>query len=196
MLNEIVAGIGGLTGLILIASGTISILSFFERIASVLEKDEIAEWLKFISLFGLLFGVLSLIVTALNFIGPHLDPPVNGRQTTWEFLLTGLLLGLMLTLKPIKDMKWASLVSLSCGIGVSIFIWWIFPSAPSLLLITAGIITLLVLYLALKFVEDFYLLISSIVTSPPLTVGLGSLALIEGILFLFDTSIMTIFGFS
>lgn len=194
MVNLIVAGFGSLTWLILILSGIISILAFIERVASVLEKEELAEWLKFISLFGFIFGISSLIVTAFNFIGPHLNPPISGRQTTWEFLLTGLAMGLTLTLKPIKDMKWASLLSLSAGIGISILIWIVFPSAPGLLLVGLGVATLFILYLALKFIEDFYLLLSSILTSPPLTVGLGAFSLVEGLLLFFNTSILTVFG--
>lgn len=191
--NALVSSFSDLTWLILIASGIISILAFIERLATVLEKEELAEWLKFISIFGFIFGIASLIVTAFNFIGPHLDPPVTSIQTTWEILLTGLALGLTLTLKPIKNMKWASLVSLSAGIGVSLLIWITIPSAPAPILIGLGVLTLLILYLALKFIEDFYLLISSIVTSPPLTVGLGIIGLVEGLLLMANTSIITIF---
>ena len=189
-MNEIVSSFSSITWFILIASGILSILSFGERLASVLEKENFTEWLKFASIFGFIFGVFSLIVTAFNLIGPHLTPAITGGQTEWDVLLIGLAIGAALALKPIKDMKWASLVSLSGGIGIMILIWMMFPSAPSTLLIIAGVISLLLLYLALKFIEDFYLLISSVVTSPPISVGLGVLALLEGVLLLFNSSIL------
>jgi len=191
-MDTIVAIASNFTWLILIIAGIISILSFGERVATIMEKEDIKEWLKFASMFGFVFGVLALIVTAFNLIGPHLKEPVAGNQTQWDAVLISLAIGAALALKPIKDMKWASLVSLCGGIGVMILIWLIFPAAPSFLLIGAGLITLLLLFLALKFIEDFYLLISSIVTSPPITVGLGLLSLLEGVLLLFGSSFLAI----
>lgn len=191
-MDPIVSFVSNLTWLILIISGIISILSFGEKIASVMEKENIAEWLKFLSYFGFLFGILSLIVTAFNLIGPHLTPAVTGPQTQWDAVLIGLAIGAALALKPIKDMKWASLVSLSGGIVVMILIWFIWNTAPSFVLIIAGVGTLLILFLALKFIEDFYLMISSIVTSPPISVGLGLIAILEGLLLLFNISFLAI----
>lgn len=189
---SIVATVSGFTWLILIVSGIISLLSFGEKVASVMERDDLKEWFKFGSMFGFIFGILSLIVTAFNLIGPHFND-VSGYQTQWDAVVIGLALGGALALKPIKDMKWASLGGLIGGIVVMILIWLIFPKTPDMLLIGAGVITLFVIFLALKFVEDFYLLIASLVTSPPLTVGLGVLGIVEGLLLLFNTSILNIF---
>ena len=191
-MDPIVYFVSSLTWLILIISGIISILSFGEKIASVMEKENIAEWLKFLSYFGFVFGILALMATAFNLIGPHLKPPVSGDQTQWDSVLIGLAIGAALVLKPIKNMKWASLASLIGGILVMMLIWFVWHSAPSFVLIIAGVLTLLILFLALKFIEDFYLLISSIVTSPPISVGLGLIAIIEGILLLFNHSFLAI----
>lgn len=191
-MDALVSFVSNLTWLIFIGAGVISVLSFGEKLASFAEKDELAEWLKFISYFGFVFGVASLIVTAFNFIGPHLKSSVGGPQTHWDALLIGLAIGVALALKPIKNMKWASLASLVGGVAVMIIIWFYWHAAPSALLIVAGIVTLLLLFLALKFVEDFYLLISNIVTFPPVSVGLGAIAILEGILLLFNTSILVI----
>ena len=194
-MDFIVSFFTGITPLVLIGDGIISILSFGEKIASVMERESLSEWLKFISYFGFVFGILSLIVTAFNFISPYLgNNAVAGSQTHWDILVIGLAIGAALALKPIKDMKWASIISLAGGIAVMIIIWLIWSSAPSSVLIVAGIVTLLVLYLAFKFIEDFYLLISSIVTSPPVSVGLGILAVLEGVLLVFHTSILLFFG--
>lgn len=194
MVDPIVSFVTSLTPLVLIGAGIISILSFGEKIASVMERDDLSEWLKFISYFGFVFGILSLIVTAFNFISPYLSQAITGSQTHWDVLVIGLAIGAALALKPIKDMKWASIIALSGGIAVMILIWIFWRSAPSVVLIGAGIVTLLVLFLAFKFIEDFYLLISSIVTSPPVSVGLGILAVLEGVLLLFHTSILILFG--
>ena len=193
-MDVIVSTVSNLTWLVFIVSGIISMLSFGERLASVLEKENVKEWLKFGSMFGFVFGVLSLIVTAFNLIGPHLKDAVTGPQTQWDAVLIGLALGAALALKPIKDMKWASLVSLAGGILVMILIWLVYPNAlnHSWILIVAGVVTLFILFMATKFIEDFYLLISSIVTSPPISVGLGILGIVEGLLLLFNTSILNI----
>ena len=191
-MDALVSFVSNLTFLIFIGSGIISVLSFGEKVASVMEKEDVAEWLKFISYFGFVFGILTLIATAFNLIGPHLKSAVTGPQTHWDALLIGLAIGAALALKPIKNMKWASLASLTGGIAVMILIWIAWPAAPNALLIVAGIVTLLLLFLALKFVEDFYLLISSIVTAPPISVGLGLLAIIEGILLFFHSSLLAI----
>jgi hypothetical protein len=191
-MDFIVSTVSGFSWLIFIFAGIISILSFGEKVASVMEKEEIVEWLKFASMFGFVFGILALIASAFNLIGPHLKEPVVGNQTNWDSVVIGLAIGSALALKPIKDLKWASLVSLSGGIGVMILIWILYPSSPSFLLIGSGLVALLILFLALKFIEDFYLLISSIVTSPPVSVGLGSIALIEGLLLLFNSSLLAI----
>lgn len=191
-MDIIVTTASNLTWLVLIVSGIISIFSFGEKMASIMEKEDVAEWLKFGSYFGFVFGILSLIVSAFNLIGPHLADKVVGVQTQWDAVVIGLAIGAALALKPIKDMKWASLASLAGGIVVMILIWMVWSSAPSAVLIAAGVITLFILFLALKFVEDFYLLVSSLVTSPPISVGLGLIAILEGLLLLFNTSFLDI----
>lgn len=191
-MDFIVSTASSFTWLVLIVSGIISIFSFGEKMANIMEKEDVAEWLKFGSYFGFVFGILSLIVTAFNLIGPHLSDAVTGFQTQWDAVVIGLAIGAALALKPIKDMKWASLGSLAGGIVVMILIWMVWSSVPSPVLIAAGVITLLILFMALKFVEDFYLLVSSIVTSPPISVGLGLIAILEGLLLLFGSSFLEI----
>ncbi|MHA2365068.1 MAG: hypothetical protein ACXAC7_14010 [Candidatus Hodarchaeales archaeon] len=180
------------TWLIFIIAGIISSLSFASRVAEVFENESLAEWLKFIAYSGFVIGVVILAVTAANFIGPHVTPRVTGKQTGWDVLVLGLVTGLALSLKPIKDMKWAALVTVGVGVGIMILIWMFVPSGPSYPLIAVVLIICFIVYIAFKFIEDFYLLISDILTLPPVAVGLGVLCIIEGILLLLDNSLLSV----
>lgn len=180
------------TWLIFIIAGIISTLSFLARIADVFEKEAISEWLNFIAYSGFVLGVLILATTAANFIGPHIVPPITKNQTGWDILVLGLVTGFALSLKPIKDMKWAALITLGVGGLIMILFWLFVPSAPSTLLIILIILLMLIIYMALKFIEDFYTILSSVLTSPPIAVGLGVLCIIEGILLILNSSLLEI----
>lgn len=193
LLVDLVSFLSEASWLVFILAGVVSTLTFFERVATLLEKEEMAEWLKFLAYFGFGFGILMLVVTAANFIGPYITPPTDGPQVGWDVLLLGLVTGAALALKPIKDMRWASLIALTAGALLMVAIWFfVGPSGVAWPLIAVVIVLMFILYLALKFVEDLYTLISAVLTSPPVAVGLGVVCIVEGFLLLFGTSFLSL----
>ena len=189
---DIVNLLSATSWLIFIIAGVISTLSFLSRIADVFEYETISEWMNFIAYSGFVVGVVILAVTAANLIGPHLNPAIIGHQTQWDTTVLGLITGFALSLKPIKDMKWAALITLGVG-GIIMILFWVFvPSPPGGVLIAIIVILMLIVYIALKFIEDFYILLSSVLTSPPVAIGLGVLCVLEGILLFFGSSLLTL----
>jgi hypothetical protein len=194
MLTDILASFSSFTWIIFVVGGIFSSLWFLERLAGIY-SEELREWLKFIAYFGFVIGVLVLIVTAINLIGPYLSTPISGKQIGWDVTVVGFILGATLCLRPIKDMKWAALISLAVGCIAMITVWVLFPSqvGPTLIGLILGF--MFVFYMSVKFVEDIYATLGKILTSPPVAVGIGILAIIQGLLLLFGSSIITLISF-
>ena len=91
-------------------------------------------------------------------------------------------LGIMLISRPLKNLRWASLISLGVGILVAAYLRVAFPGLLSNL--ELGIIFLvitLILYTLLRFVEDILETIGSILAFPPIAVILGLVSIYFGI---------------
>jgi len=182
------------TWVFFVLGGIFSMLWFVERLSTVF-SEEMKEWIKFIAYFGFPVGIVILGVTAINLIAPYLIPPETGVQTGWDVTILGFVLGATVCLRPIKDFKWAALFSLGAGCLSMIFIWLIFaPTSVSPALIGIVLGFMFVTYVSLKFIEDLWVLLGNVLTSPPIAIGLGGLAIVQGILLLFATSLKALFG--
>src|SRR5207245_8105330 len=91
-------------------------------------------------------------------------------------------LGLMLISRPLKNLRWASLISLGVGILVVAYLRVALPGLLNNL--ELGIIFLvitLILYTLLRFVEDILETIGSILAFPPIAVIIGLVSIYFGI---------------
>lgn len=195
MITNILTFVSSLTFLILIVGGIFSSLYFLERISAVF-SEELQEWVKFVAYFGFVIGILVLINAASNLVIPHLNSQdiSFGKEVGWDVTIIGLVLGVTLCLRPIKDYRWAAIITLTLGCALMILIWLLAPSSVDLILIGVVIGFLFVFYMSLKFVEDIYSLLGDLLTAPPVAVGIGIVAIIEGILLFFGSSLITLIG--
>ena len=195
MITNVLMLISSLSFLFLIVGGIFSSLYFIERISGVFSED-LQEWVKYIAYFGFAIGILVLINAASNLVLPHLDSETvsTGKEVGWDVTILGFILGVTLCLRPIKDYRWAAIITLTIGVLSMILIWLLAPSSVNEILIIAMLAFLFVFYMSLKFIEDIYSLLGDILTSPPLALGIGVLAIIEGILLFFGSSFLGILG--
>lgn len=196
MITDVLQIVSSWTFLILIVGGIFSSLYFLERISAVF-SEELQEWVKYVAYFGFIVGIIVLINTASNLVLPHLnDVTITdlGKQVGWDVTILGFVLGITLCLRPIKDYRWAAIITLTMGCALMILIWLLAPSSVDQVLIILVIGFLFVFYMSLKFIEDIYSLLGDILTAPPIAVGIGIIAIVEGILLLFNSSLITLIG--
>ena len=188
---ELLRNISLLTSIVLIVGGIFSCLWFLERVASVYNKN-LQEWIKFIAYGGFIVGIIVLFVIAIDLVAPYFSE--TGKQTGWDIIIIGLVLGVSICLRPIKDMKWAALISLVIGVISMILIWFIVPSdvAPYLIGLALGL--MFVFYMSLKFEEDIYSFICIVLSVHSLVLGILFLAFLDGALLLFGTSLKALVG--
>ena len=98
------------------------------------------------------------------------------------------ILGIVLILRPIKDFRFGAFISLAIGLlGAGLLV---FLGAESVqLLSVVFIILFFVIYAIIKIFEDLYLIIAEILSSPLVSVSVGILCIIQGILQIFSLSI-------
>jgi hypothetical protein len=95
-----------------------------------------------------------------------------------------IVLGILLVSRPIKNIRWASLISLAVGLLVPYFLQELFPSLSTTVLLIVFLIAALAIYTLLKFVEDIFKLVSSILAFTPIAVAIGLVNIYFGILLL------------
>jgi hypothetical protein len=81
--------------------------------------------------------------------------------------------------------RWASIISLALGVLISYFLRTLLPSllASSTALVIVFLIATLAIYTLLRFVEDIFNVIGSILAFPPIAIAIGLVNIYFGILF-------------
>ena len=129
---------------------------------------------------GFLMGILALVLVYLLFTSGHYDPFTLGILVV---------AGLMLFLRPIKNVRWAALVALAVGLLASYYASSTYQVSTTVLIIIFVAATLL-LYLLFKFAEDLLGAIGSILSFPPIAVIIGVACIVQAILILMGISLM------
>jgi hypothetical protein len=172
-------------GIILIIGGLCACSPLFKRVSKTLER--------FLAIIGLLVGIVVLIVAvdyglALNFLSSviQIPAPADLSSTTYlkYFLPAMIILGILLVSRPIKNIRWASLISLAVGLLVPYFLRILFPSLSTTVLVIVFLIAAVAIYTLLKFVEDIFKLISSILAFTPIALAIGLINIYFGVLLL------------
>jgi len=128
---------------------------------------------------GFLIGILALVLVYLLFSSGRYDPFTLGILVV---------AGLMLFLRPIKNIRWAALVALVVGILASYYAYDAFQVSTVVLIIVFVAATLL-LYLLFKFAEDLLGIIGGILSFPPVAIIIGILCVTQAILILIGMSL-------
>ncbi|MGB9023619.1 MAG: hypothetical protein WCC94_09320 [Candidatus Bathyarchaeia archaeon] len=129
---------------------------------------------------GFLMGILALVLVYLLFTSGHYDPFTLGILVV---------AGLMLFLRPIKNIRWAALVALAVGLLVSYYANSAYHVSTTVLIIIFVASTLL-LYLLFKLAEDLLGAIGSILSFAPIAVIIGVACIVQAILILMGISLM------
>jgi len=147
---------------------------------------EPVSWLiKLTSLFGFFVGILLLVTAAAAW---SLEAPQVDTGTRYLLIVTGL----ALFLKPLKDIPWAALIGLVVGglcVG-SVYFFYPLPETVNgissiWIYLAIFFIPALFVYVILKFVEDVLRLIGTILASKPVSIVLGLMCIVQGILLQF-----------
>jgi hypothetical protein len=96
-----------------------------------------------------------------------------------------IVLGVLLVSRPIRNVRWASIISLALGLLISYFLRTLLPSlfTSSTVLVIVFLIATLAIYTLLRFIEDIFNLIGSILAFPPIAIAIGLVNIYFGILF-------------
>lgn len=128
---------------------------------------------------GFFIGILALVLVYEIFSSGHYDVFTLG--------ILGVA-GLMLFLRPVRNLRWAALVALAVGLLVSYYAYNAFHVTTTVLIIVFVAATLL-LYLLFKFAEDLIGIIGGILSFPPIAVIIGIICIVQAILMLMGTSL-------
>ena len=129
---------------------------------------------------GFLVGILALLLAYLIFSKGSYD-------LATLVILT--IAGLMLFLRPVRNLRWAALVAFLVGLFTSYYAYSTFTLTTTALIVIFVAVTLL-LYLLFKFAEDLLGIVGGILSFPPIAVIIGTICVVQAILILIGTSLI------
>lgn len=177
---------------VLIFGGIVASSWLLEKLAKpapVVGKP-VSGMVKILSVFGFFMGIL-MLVTAVGVWSTH----------AWDAGTRYLLIaaGLALFLRPLKDIPWAALVGLIIGGACVCLVYFLLPLPETVLGISSTwvylaifLIPALLAYMVTKFIEDVFKLVGTILSSRPVSITLGLICIVQGILLLLDNSLFLI----
>lgn len=177
--------------IVLIIGGLLAASWLVARVAGVSSED-MSSTVEKLAMIGFVVGIIAMITVGA---GIYLSSHGITGETPFDMVTIVCLglLGLVLILRPIKDLRVGAFLSLAIGLLGAGFLVFFGTDSVKLL---AGVFLLLffVIYGAIKLVEDLYLLIAETLSSPLISVGIGIVCVLQGLLELFGLSILVIFG--
>jgi hypothetical protein len=171
-------------GILLIAGGLCACAPLFKRVSQSLGRA--------LSVLGFLAGVVVLIVAfdyalGFNFLSGEISGALAATSSPYlkYFLPAMILLGILLISRPIRNVRWASLLSLALGLLIAYFLRTLLPSlfTSTTVLVVVFLIATLAIYVLLRFVEDIFEFIGSVLAFPPIAIAIGLVNIYFGILF-------------
>ena len=91
-------------------------------------------------------------------------------------------LGILLFSRPLRNVRWASLMALGVGILVAAYLHTAFSVSSTTILGVVFIITILIVYTLLRFVEDILEFIGTVLAFPPVAIAVGLVSIYFGII--------------
>jgi len=166
-------------GILLIAGGLCACAPLFKRLSHSLERA--------LSVVGFLVGIVVLVVAVdyalgFNFLSGAISDALATTSSPYlrYFLPAMILLGILLISRPIRNVRWASIISLALGLLIAYFLRTILPSlfTSSTVLVIVFLIATLAIYTLLRFV-----FIGAVLAFPPIAIAIGLVNIFFGILF-------------
>ena len=179
---------------LLIIGGCVAASWLLIRLVSVTDSENISSITNKIALLGFPIGIISLVLLGGAFYLDSIQQINLPQSFDFATLICLLILGLVLILRPIKDFRFGTIISLALGLlGAAIIV---FLGANEVKII-AGVFILifLLIYGSIRLIEDLYLLIAEILANPIISVSVGVICIIQGILEVFGTSLAVLFQF-
>jgi len=139
-----------------------------------------------------LVGIVVLVVAVdyalgFNFLSGAISDALATTSSPYlrYFLPAMILLGILLISRPIRNVRWASIISLALGLLIAYFLRTILPSlfTSSTVLVIVFLIATLAIYTLLRFVEDLFDFIGAVLAFPPIAIAIGLVNIFFGILF-------------
>ncbi len=171
-------------GYLLIAGGVCGCAPLFKWVSHALSR--------LFSVIGFFVGIVCVIVAAevalgFSFLTSIISVPstvaldIAGLYLTY-FLPVMVVVGILLVSRPIRNIRWASLIGLGVGLLASAYLKTLVPSISTTILAVVFIIATLAIYTLLRFVEDLFEFIGTVLAFPPVAIAIGFAGLYFGIL--------------
>jgi len=177
----------GLAPYILIFGGIIAVSKLF----SFFIKGSAGKILKGLGYLGILVGILLFTTGVVVMLDQAWSIDV------WVLLVVT---GLGLVLKPLSKIPFSALLGLIVGLTCAGLLYFYFPLPASVfgvsslwIYLAVFIVPALIVFLLFKFVEDLTKLFGMILGSWPVLTLLGFLCITQGILILFNQSLLSFF---
>jgi hypothetical protein len=170
------------TAVLLIAGGVFACAPLFKQISKGLER--LFVFLGFIVGIGIIFVTIysALNLTFLSSIlGTGLVPAADAFPYAQYYLVVMAVLGILLFSRPLRNVRWASLISLGIAILAAAELHIAFVGLTTVELGIVFIIVLLIVYTLLRFVEDILEFIGSVLAFPPVAIVIGLVSIYFGI---------------
>ena len=169
--------------ILLIAGGVFACAPLFKRVSKGLERLLVA--------LGFVVGIAIFIVTidaALNLMvlknifGTALVPASDAFPYAQYFLIVMAVLGVLLFSRPLRNVRWASLIALGIGIVAAAYLHTAFAVTSTTILGVVFIVTILIVYTLLRFIEDILNFIGAVLAFAPIAVIIGLVSIYFGIM--------------
>ncbi len=166
--------------LLLIVGGCVAASWLLIRLSSVSDSEEIVSLTEKVALLGFPVGIISFLMIGSAF---YLNYQPIGLPSSFDIVTLICLgvLGLVLILRPIKNFRFGTFLSLALGLlGAAVLVFL----GANQIKIMAGvfIIIFLLIYGSIRMIEDLYLLIAELLSSPIISVTIGVICFIQGFL--------------
>ena len=171
------------TAILLIVGGICAAAPLFKRVSKGLEK--------FLVALGLIVGVAVIIVAidlALNLgflksvFGLETAPASSANPYLQYYLIVMAVLGVLLFSRPLRNVRWASLVALGLGILVAAYLHTSLGITSTTILAVVFLVIIVIVYTLLRFVEDLLEFIGTVLAFPPIAVIIGLVSIYFGII--------------
>jgi hypothetical protein len=182
------------TPYILIGGGVVAISWFLEKLmrpVPVVGKPA-SILTKILSFFGFFVGILLIVTGAAAW---SMGTPQGDPYTRYLLIVAGL----ALFLRPIKDIPWAALLGLIVGSLSAGIVYFFFPLPETVVGVSSTwvylaifLIPAVIVYMVFKFIEDLLRLIGMILGSKPVTLIVGLVCIVQGVLLLLEMNLFAI----
>lgn len=168
------------TAVLLIVGGICASAPLFKRASKSLER--------FLVIIGFLVGIAVLAAAIIIALTPSglfgIEPPNFTGQYPFQgyYLVVMAVLGVLLFSRPLRKIRWASLIALGLGILAAAYLHTVFPGAGTPILGVVFVVVLLIVYTLLRFAEDILDMIGGFLAFPPIAVIIGLVSIYYGLI--------------